>query len=281
MISTNNQSDLRIDRRLGPIAGRYVLFREMVRKQLLLMLRYRVNFAASLVSMYLFFAAIFFGGQVAVSQVEGGIGALSSTFDGLIVGWFLWTMAQSAYSGLQGDVTAESRWGTLEQLYMSPYGFGWVMSLKAIVNVLLSFFFGVLMLALMLVTTQRGVTVDPFTVIPLVVLSLIPVLGLGYAIAGLSLIYKKISNLSSLVNMALIAFIAAPAADQPMLNVLPLVKGSELLQAAMRDGVSIRAIPPAELLVLVSVAAAYFLVGYAVFVLATGVARSRGVMGHY
>ncbi|WP_210424149.1 ABC transporter permease [Halorussus ruber] len=262
-------------------SGLLLLIWTIFRMNFLLMARYKVNFAAQIVGMYLFFAVIFFGGRAAVQNVGGGMGALGGTLDALIVGWFLWTMAQSAYSSLSTEITQESRWGTLEQLFMSPHGFGTVLGVKVFVNMLLSMVIGSLMLALMLLTTGRTLALDFVSVFPIVVLTLLSVVGLGYVFAGLALVYKQISNVSQLMQFVLIGLIAAPVAELPILSVLPLVQGSEMLQATMREGVRLWEFSPLQLGTLVGTAVVYSVVGYLIFMLCLHVARDRGVMGHY
>lgn len=280
-VTTDTASDAG-DRSTDRNAGLLILFWTILRKNFLLMIRYRVDFAAQIVGMYLFFVVIFFGGQAAIENVgEGAIGALGTTLDGLIVGWFLWTMAQSAYFSLAGEVTQESRWGTLEQLYMSPHGFGTVMMTKVCVNVILSLLMGAIMLVLILVTTGRTLTIDVVTIVPIAVLALCSVLGIGFVFGGLTLIYKQISSVGQLMQFIIVGLVAAPAAELSSLSVLPLVQGSAMLQAAMRDGVRLWEFSLLELGLLVGTAVVYFFIGYAIFQLCSHVARDRGVMGHY
>jgi len=262
-------------------SGLLLLIWTILRMNFLLMARYKVNFVAQIVGMYLFFAVIFFGGQAAVENVGGGMGALGGTLDAVIVGWFLWTMAQSAYSSLSSEVTQESRWGTLEQLFMSPHGFGTVLGVKVFVNMLLSMVIGSLMLALMLLTTGRTLALDFVSVFPIVVLTLLSVVGLGYVFAGLALVYKQISNVSQLMQFVLVGLIAAPVAELPILSALPLVQGSKMLQATMREGVRLWEFTPFQLGTLVGTAVVYSVVGYLIFLFCLHVARDRGVMGHY
>lgn len=258
-----------------------VLFREIVRKQFTVMIRYRVNFLINLVTVYLFFAIVFFGGQAVVTSGGASAGSMDSTFDGIIVGWFLWTMAQGAYAGLSQNVTQESEWGTLEQLYMSPYGFGRVMFLKAISNVLQSMLVGGLVLALMLLTTQRTLSLDVITIVPISVLALLSVVGIGFIFAGLALIYKRIGSISSLMQFGMVGLIGAPAADAPLLRLLPLAQGSALLQQAMRNGVRLWEFSATDLGLLVGTALAYLVIGFGAFRFCLRIARKRGVMGHY
>lgn len=263
-------------------SGFPMLLWTMLRMNFLLMIRYKLNFVVQLIGMYVFFVLIFYGGQQAVQTANaGGLSVLGSTLDAIIVGWFLWTMAQNSYSSLSGVITQESRWGTLEQLYMSPHGFGRLMASKVGVNLVLSLLTGALMLAMMILTSGRMLRLDVLTVLPVVILALLSVIGLGFIFGGLALIYKKISSVSSLMQIALIPLIAAPTTDIFALRFLPLVQGSAMLQSAMRDGTRLWEFAPLDLVLLFGTAMAYFGVGYVVFLVCSHVARKRGVMGHY
>lgn len=263
------------------LAGLHVVLWAMVKKQLQLMVRYRVNFLIKFVSMYIFFATIFFGGQAFVSGIEDGTSAISSTFEGIIVGWFLWTMAQTAYGSLQTSITSESRMGTLEHLYISPYGFGIVMGMKSVVSVLLSILFGSVLLISMMATTGIWLTIDAITVAIIYTFTIISALGLGFAIGGLALIYKKIDSVNNIINFSLIGLIGAPVVDAGVLHLLPLVTGSDMLQEAMREGVSIFEFTITDIFLLVGTGIGYLLLGYTIFRYSSTVARRRGVMGHY
>jgi ABC-2 type transport system permease protein len=263
------------------VAGFPTLLRYVLYKRLLLLIRYPMNTLAQLLSVYLFFAAIFFGGQVAAESIGTGAGALGETFDGLIVGWFLWTMALAAYFGLAMSITREAQWGTLEQLYMSAYGFGSVMVAKVVALLLESALWGLVMLPLMLVTTGRTLAVDALTVVPVVLFALLSVVGIGFVFGGLALVYKRIENVSQLMQFAIMGLIAAPIAGYPPLRYLPLVQGSAMLQRAMQDGVRLWEFPTADVAVLVATGVVYSLAGFYAFTRASTYARKKGVMGHY
>lgn len=262
------------------LAGYHVMLAAVLYKKALLLVRYPVNTGAQVVSIYMFFAVIFFGGKAAAESMGGGM-ALTPTLEGLIVGWFLWTMSIIAYFSLSTNVTQEASWGTLEQLYMSPYGFGSVMASMVVANLLESLVWGGTILALMLLTTSQSLAVDVFTIVPISVLTLLSVVGIGFVFGGLALLYKRIENVSQLMQFVLIGLIAAPVAGVSPLRFLPLVQGSAMLQTAMRDGVHLWQFPLADLAILVATAVVYSSLGYGVFLLAARRARRKGVMGDY
>ncbi|MFC5970196.1 ABC transporter permease [Halomarina salina] len=256
-------------------AGLWTLVRAVAYKKYLLLRRYPVNTVSQLVTLYLFFAVLFFGGQALAGA------AITDSIEGLIVGYMLWSMSIAAYGGLSWAVMREAQWGTLEQLYMSPYGFGTVMAVRTFVNVVEALTWGVLILASMLLTTGETLSLDPLTVVPLVALTLAPVVGIGFVFGGLALVYKRIESMFQLVQFVLIGLIAAPVSVSPVVPYLPLAQGSHLLQRAMADGVHLWQFSATDLAILVGTGVGYLVVGYLAFLRASTVARRRGVLGHY
>lgn len=259
----------------GSRASHLVLLEAVFRKQLTLMIRYPVNTISQLVTIYAIFAVMFFGGQA----VAGA--ALDDSLGGIIVGFFLFTMAIVAYSGLSWDITREAQWGTLEQLFMSPYGFGHVMAVKVVVNVFMSFLWGSVILLLMLVTTGETLSIDLVTVLPVGILTLASAVGVGFVFAGAALLYKRIENAFQLVQFGFIGLIAAPVSSTPVLKWLPLSAGSHALQRTMRQGVRLWELSPDILFALVVTAVVYLGLGYLVFQRAQVRARRKGLMGQY
>lgn len=249
--------------------------RAVFKKQLILMLRYPINVFSGLLTMYVFFAMIFFGGQAVAGE------ALADNIEGLIIGFFLWSMAWSAFSNLTWDVTREAQWGTLEQLYMTVHGFELLMVVKSAVNVLLSFLTGTLILGLMMLTAQQLLVIDLLTIVPIIVLGLSSVVGIGFIFGGLAIIYKRIENVFQILSFGLIGLISAPVDSVPLLKLLPLSQSSHLLREAMQNGVRLWEFALAELAILVGVAVAYLFVGIVFFRFAQRRARKLGVMGHY
>ena len=255
--------------------SRLVLVRTIVAKSVILLKRYAFNTVSQLAGLYMMFVVLFFGGRALAGA------AFDDTLAGLIVGFFLFTMAIVAFSGLSWDLMREAQWGTLEQLFMTPYGFEWVMVVKTSVNVLLSLLWGSIMLALMMATTGRFLHVDVLTVVPVALLTLASAVGIGFVFGGLALVYKRIESVFQLFQFGFIGLIGAPVGRYPFLEALPISLGSHLLRRTMGEGVRLWELPPGDLAVLVANAAVYFAVGLLVFRFASRKARRDGVLGHY
>ena len=260
------------EKRLRQTAG---LFYAVCRREFVIQLRYPVNTLGGLAGAYAFFLLIFFGGQAV-----GGPG-FDDSLASIVVGYFIWTTATSAYQSLARGVTRESQWGTLERLYMSPVGFGRVMVMLAVAKVGFGVVWGVLTLVLVLVTTGESLAVDLVSVAPVLVFAVLSVLGVGFVFGGAALRFKRVEKVFDLVQFLFVGLVAAPVERYPLLKLLPLAHGSHLLRVIMVDGRPLWTVPTIDLLVLVAVGVAYFLAGYLVLERIVDWSRAVGVMGDY
>ncbi|MFH5802173.1 ABC transporter permease [Haladaptatus sp. CMAA 1911] len=251
------------------------LIKAIAVKDLTLLVRYPVNSLSQVLTIYVYFIAIFFGGQLLVGP------AITRSFDGVIVGFFLWTIASLAFGSLAWTVTLEAQWGTLEQLYMSPFGLRVVMAVKAIVSMLFNFTWGVIMLLLMLLTTGKSLHLNSGSILILGMVTLCSAVGVGFVFAGLALVYKRIESFIQLMNIGFIGLIAAPVGDFPWLKLLPLAQGSYLLRQSMEQNRTLWELPSAELLILLLTAVVYLGLGYVVFRWSQHRARRDGLLGQY
>lgn len=259
----------------GRTGGYFTLLKAVVYRDLLVWIRYPVNAALGLIMSLFFFGLMFYGGTLVAGQ------AISNTIEGLIVGYFLWTLSIGAYSGITNDVRSEASWGTLERHFTTPFGFGPVILAKAVAIVFRTFVTSLVVLGVMLLMTGTTLDVHFLTVVPVATLAIASALGLGLAMGGFSVLYKRIGNVINLLQFAFIGLISAPVFDLEWAKFLPLAQGSEMLQQAMTDGVRLWEFEPAALAVLVGTAVGYLALGYAIFKLATRRARRLGVLGDY
>jgi ABC-2 type transport system permease protein len=247
-----------------------VLYREY-----LVFVRYPANAVGGIVVALFFFGLLFYGGRMVAGR------ALTDSIEGIVVGYFLWTLAVGAYSAISNDIASEVQWGTLERHLTTPFGFTPVVFLKGVAKVVRTFVTSGLVLAAMLLMTGTTLQVDVLTVVVVATLSIVSVLGLGLAAGGVALLYKRIGNWLNLLQFGFVVLVSAPAFDLPWLRFLPLAQGSTLLQRAMVDGVRLWEFSLVDLLVLVGVAVGYVGVGYLVFRYTTRRARRLGVLGDY
>ncbi|WP_152042665.1 ABC transporter permease [Salinigranum salinum] len=267
------------DASAGPSGPRPAGYRQLARavlyREYLIFVRYPANAVGGIVVSLFFFGLLFYGGRMIAGQ------ALTDSIEGIVVGYFLWTLSVGAYSAISNDVASEVQWGTLERHLMTPFGFTPVVVFKGVAKVVRTFVTSTVILAVMLVMTGTSLDLNVVTVVPVATLAVVSVLGLGLAAGGVAILYKRVGAWLNLLQFGFVVLVSAPAFDLGWTRFLPLAQGSALLQRAMVDGTRLWEFPLVDLAVLVGVAIAYVAFGYWVFQYTTRRARRLGVLGDY
>ena len=263
------------DRTAPQRAGYAQLIRAVLYREYLIFVRYPANAVGGIVIALFFFGVLFYGGRMVAGQ------ALTDSLEGIIVGYFLWTLSVGAYSSISNDIGSEVQWGTLERHVMTPFGFAPVALAKGIAKLVRTFLTSAFILVVMLLVTGTGLSLNLLTVVVVAGLTVVSVLGLGFAAGGITVLYKRVGNWLNLLQFGFIVLISAPALELGWARLLPLAHGSALLQRAMVQGTRLWEFSALDLGLLVGVAVAYLAGGYLVFQLATRRARRLGVLGDY
>ncbi|NHN46289.1 ABC transporter permease [Halostella sp. JP-L12] len=256
-------------------AGYLDLAAAVLYREFLIFVRYPANAVGGVVVSLFFFGLLFYGGRMIAGR------ALTDSIEGIIVGYFLWTLSVGAYSSISNDIGSEVQWGTLERHVMTPFGFAPVALLKGVAKVVRTFLTSAVVLLAMLLITDTALRINVLTVVAVSALSIASVLGLGFAAGGITVLYKRIGNWLNLLQFGFVVLISAPAFDLGWTRALPLAHGSALLQRAMIDGTRLWEFSLVDLGILVGTAVGYLALGYAVFQYSTRRARRLGVLGDY
>lgn len=245
----------------------------VARRQLLERRRYLPDTVALLVASYVVFLLILFGAR----SLAGAGGVTGGTPSAIAIGFVLTTLATLAYATLAQGVSNESSTGTLEQLAMSPFGLVRVLSVQAAVSTVFQIVEMTVLLALAVATTGTGLQVRPLA-LPLVLVTLLGVQGIGFAMAGLALVVKRVQGLSGLLPLAFVGLAFAPLESAPALKALPLGLGSQLVRGLLVDGTSPSG---TDVGILVLASLAWLGAGVAAFRALERVARDRALLGQY
>jgi ABC-2 type transport system permease protein len=237
--------------------------------------RYAFDTVSSLIAMYLLFLVVFFGIQGIGDVTEG------KTLSSIVLGFNVWVLLMFAYSSVAAGLVGEAQTGTLEQLAMSPLGLLNTFLVRFWVGFLYVFVQITFLLNLAMLTTGHWLHMDVVSVVPLLLITGAAILGIGLIMGGLALVFKKVANVSGLLQFGLIALVAAPVDQFPALKWVPVSLGYQLLNRVMVDEVPISAIPVGDVVRLIVGAAVFFLAGVAVFKAMEGQARDRGLLGQY
>ncbi|GAA6761328.1 ABC transporter permease [Thermus oshimai] len=233
--------------------------------------RYPLDFLGGLVTLSLIFYLLFAGARLLAGPgVEFG-----ARLEGVLVGYLLWTFTLSAYNGLSFVLMEEARTGTLEQLFLTPYGPTRLLLLRQAADLFgQGVFVLTLGLVLALLTGARPV-LTPGVLLPALAV-LLGGYGLGLLMGSLALLFKRVEQLLGLSQFLLLIPLQAPG--EGVWALLPLAPGAALVRGMMAHGTPLEPLP---LLLAWANGLAYLLLGLGAFRRAVRRAKARGLLHGY
>jgi ABC-2 type transport system permease protein len=252
-------------------------------RDLITSVRYPVEMATGLFMLYVFFMGIYNGAR----KLAGTQGILAG-HDGMVVAFTLWFFALMAINTMSVDIESEARQGTLEQVYLHAPNYLALLWLRAVVHLAYGAWMVLALSLLIQVTTGRwlhlGLSGVP-VLLGAAVIGVIGLCGIGLILGALSLVFKRIGQLSAIVQfglffIALVQVQGLPPLWQTVLPHLPLAGAVQIVTALVTPGTDPATFGP-ELLWLAVDSAVYALLGSLVFMWAEKRARKAGSLSHY
>jgi len=251
-----------------------------IRKGLLIGWAYKANQLISFLTLgFIFVVIVFFmtGGTLDPVRIAPAI-----------IGYLTWMYVVAVLGDLAFGLRAEMSAGTLEQLAMSPAPVGLLLTARVIVNIIVTTIEVILMAILVLVIFDIHINWS-IDVLPILLLTLVGVLGFGFMIAGVVLIFKQIESFINLFNN-LLAFLngtflpvsAMPGWLAAIAMAIPSTSGIIVIRKLMLDGKSLTDTwRDGSLVGLAINSVCYLLIGWIIFVVCERVAKRRGSLGQY
>lgn len=240
-------------------------------RSLLALRRYPLELLGAVVTLSLIFYLLFLGARfLAGPGVEFG-----GRLEAVLVGYLLWTFTLSAYNGLSFGLMEETQTGTLEQVFLTPYGPVRLYLVRDLAGLftqgLLVFLIALVLMAL----TGARLAFTPQVLLPFLAV-LLGGYGLGFAVGSLALLYKRIGQLLGLSQFLLLFLLQAPG--EGLFRLLPLAPGAALARRMLAEGAPL---DPAPLFLSFLNGLVYLGVGLFLFRRAVRLAKRRGLLHGY
>lgn len=252
------------------------LLKANTKKEYIELKRYLPNTLAMIVTFYAIFLGMFAG-----IQLIGDPSAQDINTQYAIVNYIFWFLAMMVMNNIGWEITNEAMRGTLEQLCMSPMGIWRIMVTRLISSTVLNFIVIVALLYVSMLTTGQWLNIDVLTILPILMLTLISMFGVGFMIAGISIVLKQVQAFLQILQFILAGLTFIPLSVAPLFAYLPFVKGVDLVRNVMIDGVTISQIGWGSFLILGFNAIFYFVLGLIIFFFCERIAMNKGLLAHY
>jgi ABC-2 type transport system permease protein len=254
----------------------YNIFIANLRREFIYMRRYLPNTISELIMFYIVFLGFFFG----ISLV-GDPTQLDYNIQLVTLNYVFWFLVLTVTQGLGWEISNEAGQGTLEQLSMTPHKL-WVIMLARMTSTIIINMgtISILLLAAML-TSNQWLNIDLISIIPLLLVTLIGVFGLGYILAGITIVLKQVDYILQLFQFVIMAMTFVPLTVLPILKYAPFIFGLQLIRDIAIKNLSIFDLSFSDILFLIVNSGVYFIIGITIFKKCEKLAKLKGLFGHY
>lgn len=179
------------------------------------------------------------------------------------------------------SVITEATRGTLEQLYMSPMAVWKIMLTRIISQCGLQSVIMVFLLFAAMLTSGQWLSLNPMTTIPIIIVTMISMVGVSFMIAGLAIIVKQIQAFLQIFQFVLMGLVFVPLSVAPFLAFAPFVKGVNMVRTVMLEDQTLTQLPWSDYGVLLLNSLVYLIIGLVVFHACEKIAMKKGLLGQY
>ncbi|MFO7173452.1 MAG: ABC transporter permease [Bacillota bacterium] len=259
----------------------YLLLEE-IRRLVALMRRYWMDELSFAITIYLLFLGVLYMGGALTGQVVQEQAKAAT-----LVGMLMWQLSLGSMSVLGWSFYNEAAVGTLEHLYLSPFGAIRVFLARSVANFLSMLAVTSISGALAILTTGVRLHLPPLELAVILPASVAGTYGFGFLIAALTLTFKRTQQVMQLLQFFFLIFTGAAVPLEQMHwslrafgELLPMTAGLRALRAVTVAGAGLGDVT-GDLLRMGITTAAWLALGIAVYRVADRRARLRGSIGQY
>lgn len=243
--------------------------------------RYRFNAISDVIYLYILFMAMFlgiksFGASFGISPIDMG-----SNLEGFIVGYFMWNIIVTSYSGVAHGLVNDADRGTLEQLNMSSIKLSTIVTVRSFSLLLINLIVSFALLFIIIVTTNYQFEIKIFSILMPIFIGIFSILGIGLVFGGLALIFKKIQSLLNIVQYFFIAFLMVSPENKTIYNLIPFRPAADIVMVSMRRGLTFIDFSVYDYVIVLVNSVLYFGIGLLVFNKCVKLAKRKGLLGQY
>lgn len=252
------------------------LLKTNFRKEFIELKRYYPNTIAMIVSFYFLFLAAFLG-----LKFVGDPTSFDENVQYTIVSMAFWLFAMTAFGNPSVTILQEAMRGTLEQLYMTPYRPWKIICSRILAQIALELISIVVLLIIIQATVNQWLNFNLLTTIPIALVTIISLIGIGFMMAGLALVFKQIQNLLQIMQFILMGLVFFPLSVIPLLEIAPFVKGVNMIRDVMMYDLSLMDFSMFDYLSLGLNALFYFCLGLFIYFRCERIAKVKGLLSQY
>jgi len=200
-----------------------------------------IRYPTEIISGIIITAAVFYGLFVSAQYIAGPGFAFGDRLDAVVVGYVVWTLILFINNDIAINLQLEAQTGTLEQIFLSPFGAPRVFLARAIASLGLRLLLILGILFLLMGLSGSRLAFPPLLLLPLGSL-LLAGYGLAFLMGAAALVFKRVQQVLGIFQFLLLFLLAAPleestGAMQYVRFLLPMIPSTGLLRDLMARGI--------------------------------------------
>lgn len=209
------------------------LFLAELKREWILLKRYSVEAISGIIGLTIGFYGLF----LSAKYVAGSAFQMGDRLDSVIIGYVLWSLMMFIVSDISGGLQREAQTGTLEQLFLSPFGASRIFVTRALASLSMQLLLNLSILLLIMLLTGSRLSFPPILLLPLATV-LLGVYGLALGMGASALLLKQVQRLLGIIQFMLLLVLSLPIEtwEGPVRLVgmlLPMAPGAALLRDVM------------------------------------------------
>ncbi|NET11198.1 MAG: ABC transporter permease [Symploca sp. SIO2B6] len=249
-----------------------------LRRSWIQFIRYPIEALISVAIITIVFYGLFLGAR----YMAGPGMDFGDRLDTIVIGYVLWSLVIYVVNDIALGLQQEAQTGTLEQVFLSPFGAPQVFMARAIASLTLRMVIVLLTLLIIMGLTGSQIQFPPSLFLPLFTL-LGAAYGLSFLMGAFALLVKQVQQLLGLAQFFLLFVIATPTQNWTgtmalFSHLLPMVPSAKLLRDVMARG---QGLSEPELAIAFTNGLIYLLLGLFAFHWAEQQAKQRDLLSGY
>jgi len=241
-----------------------------------------IRYPAEVIAGLVIITSVFYGLFLSAQYMAGPDFAFGDRLDAVVVGYVLWTLTLYIINDIAIGLQSEAQTGTLEQVFLSPYGAPIVFLARAFASLVLRLTLIVGIVLLLMGITGSRLSFPVTLVLPLVTLVMAGY-GLAFTMGACALVFKRVQQVLGVFQFVLLFLLAAPVEEwsgpmEYLRYLLPMLPSTGLLRDLMARDIGLDWWTFG--LALLN-GGAYLAIGLFVFRWAERVAKRRGTLSGY
>ncbi|NEP18395.1 MAG: ABC transporter permease [Leptolyngbya sp. SIO4C1] len=241
-----------------------------------------IRYPTEIIGGIVIITTVFYGLFLSAQYMAGPAMGFGDRLDAVVIGYVLWTLALYIVNDIAINIQFEAQTGTLEQLFLSPFGAPRVFFARAVASLALRLTLIVIILLILMGITGSRLAFPLALIWPLLTL-LLAAYGLAFVMGSVALVFKRVQQILPIFQFALLFLLAAPTEEWSgsarfVANFLPMLPSTGLLRNLMARGQSLDL---TQLGIALLNGLLYFAIGIAVFSWAERQAKRKGILGGY